>query len=154
MSADDGQIMPGPGHISPCGNEQVHNKHRHPDPDSYDVCDGVDEDYAHYLSTGKFPYAERAVREENEKVRLLKIKWEDVTTAHDALLREVEQQRTLLQAAADFVENSASLINDDFDQFMEERKNLLAALGQGTGTDQQNQLFHESRTKPPRLRSR
>lgn len=34
-------FMPGPGHAAFCGNEQPHARHRHPFPDSYDVCEGV-----------------------------------------------------------------------------------------------------------------
>lgn len=33
-------MMPGPGHASFCGNEGPHEQHRHPLPDSYEVCGG------------------------------------------------------------------------------------------------------------------
>lgn len=33
-------MMSGPGHASFCGNEAPHKMHRHPEPDSYEVCSG------------------------------------------------------------------------------------------------------------------
>lgn len=34
-------FMEGPGHAAFCGNDGPHEKHRHPLPDSYEVCSGV-----------------------------------------------------------------------------------------------------------------
>lgn len=41
MSSVGEPFQTGPGHASPCGDQRPHGKHRHPLPDSYNVCEGV-----------------------------------------------------------------------------------------------------------------